>query len=420
MRNAPATRMPCGELRNWMSSSGMTSRRRNDLIGLIRSATSTSPQVIPMKPSTTRATGSAAAGIAIVRPMALRLSVGMRASSQSTIRMLLALVDHGSEAATAIASQSAARADRSRSTSLPTTINCAVCVAVYVVKTGITRACAVPARAHSPRRRASTPFRPGKVGTGFPTRTYATPNESRTRPYSKGRALVGGRTLAKHHAPEYPNTEYVYPAKREFQQVGIEYARQNILDDRADAEPGDQSAAPEHQQMRYPQGKQQGRPDEAQLDGDLERLIMRLVGHGPGCPLAFAGQFAEPVENGAGAMAEHRRGRDQLDRLAPEFEAQPRRRRLVLRLILMNLARDRKHACAQMRRSGPSQPGKDRARHHHRNSAFPIKPLQCDEDEQRREYDKCAAGGGDEGRVEQNHQRQRRQREGQAPPPLAP
>src|SRR5262245_22551229 len=231
---------------------------------------------------------------------------------------------------------------------------------------------------------------------------------------------MGGSTLAEHHAPEYANTENVYPAKREFQQVGIEYARQNVLDDRTDAKPGDQSPAPEQQQMRYPQPKQQGRTDEAQLDGDLERLIMRLVGHGRGCPLAFAGQIAEPVENGAGAMAEHRRGRDQLDRLAPEFKAQPRRRQSVLGLILMNLARDREHARAQMRRSGPSHAGKDRARHHHRNSAFPIEPLQCDEDEQRREYDKCAEGGGEEGDVEEKQPRQRRQRERQAPPPLAP
>src|SRR5438132_1662986 len=103
---------------------------------------------------------------------------------------------------------------------------------------------------------------------------------------------------AKHHTAEHANAKHVYPAKREFQQVGIEYARQDILDDHTDPEPGRQSGASEQQEVRYPQPKQQCRAHEAQLNGDLERLIMRLVGCGRGCPRAFARKLAKSVEDG--------------------------------------------------------------------------------------------------------------------------
>src|SRR5262245_27478561 len=129
--------------------------------------------------------------------------------------MPLALVDHGSEAATAIASQSAARANPSRSTSLPIAIFCVVaaCAVACVVAVCVVAVCAVT------------------VGTT---------------------ASMNGRMPAKHHAAEHANAKYVYPAEREFQQVGVEYARQNILDDHADPEPSHQSATSEQQEVRYP------------------------------------------------------------------------------------------------------------------------------------------------------------------------
>src|SRR5262252_3662909 len=100
---------------------------------------------------------------------------------------------------------------------------------------------------------------------------------------------LGGHTLAKHHTAYHPNTRDVNPAQCEFQQISIEYARHHILDDHTNSEPGHEPAASEQQQVGYPQPEQQRRADEAELNCDLERLIVRLIGRGGGCPLALAG-----------------------------------------------------------------------------------------------------------------------------------
>src|SRR5262249_58658029 len=96
-----------------------------------------------------------------------------------------------------------------------------------------------------------------------------------------------GRSLAKHHTTKYPDTENVYPAEREFQQVGIEYARQTVLDAHTDPEPSYQSPTPEQQKGRYPHPKQQRGANETQLNGDMASLIMRMIGYERGCPFTF-------------------------------------------------------------------------------------------------------------------------------------
>ena len=75
--------------------------------------------------------------------------------------------------------------------------------------------------------------------------------------------------------------------------------------------------------MRYPHAKQQRGADKSQLDGDLECLVVWLVGYGRGRSFAFAGELAKQIEDGARAVPNHRSGRDQLQRLSPELDLSP-------------------------------------------------------------------------------------------------
>src|SRR5438309_1752007 len=72
-------------------------------------------QIMPMTAKATRIIGSAAAGCRPVRKMLAMDRDGARAKSQSTINTPVAVVDHGSETATATASQSAISENRVRS-----------------------------------------------------------------------------------------------------------------------------------------------------------------------------------------------------------------------------------------------------------------------------------------------------------------
>src|SRR5215510_8083189 len=102
--------------------------------------------------------------------------------------------------------------------------------------------------------------------------------------------------------------------------------------------------------MRYPEAKQDGRAGESNLDRHQEGLIVGLVGHCGRCPISFAGQLAKELLDRPGPMPEHRRSRDEVDRLPPELEPEAARRWRVLALILLNLLYHPQHAPAQIRR----------------------------------------------------------------------
>src|SRR5262245_39712611 len=129
--------------------------------------------------------------------------------------------------------------------------------------------------------------------------------------------------LPKHHAAKDANAEDIGPAERELQQIRVEYACHEVLDNHPHPQPGHQSPTSEHEKMRYPHAKQQRRADKSQLDGDLEGLIVWLIGYDRGCPPAFAGELAKQVEDSPGAMPEHRSARHQLERFSPELQPQP-------------------------------------------------------------------------------------------------
>ena len=77
-----------------------------------RSAHDTSAHSIPSPPSITSNTGSAPAGINRTRRNDCTSSVGMHASNHNPAIMAVAEVDHGSDAASATARQSASTAKR--------------------------------------------------------------------------------------------------------------------------------------------------------------------------------------------------------------------------------------------------------------------------------------------------------------------
>src|SRR5262249_35598739 len=162
-------------------------------------------------------------------------------------------------------------------------------------------------------------------------------------------------------ATEHTDAEDVDPAERELQQIGVEYARHDALNDHPDPQPGRQSPASEHEKMRYPHAPQQRGADKSKLDGDLERLVVRLVGYVRGSSFALAGELAKQIEDSAGAMPKHRSVRDQPERLSPELESQPCGGRLILDAILLNFLHHRIDPRPHMRGGGPGQAAKHRA-----------------------------------------------------------
>src|SRR5262245_25359785 len=114
-RNPARTHIPRSERRKCTKSSANASSRRNDLMEPNCSSGLAVAHAIPMSASAKSAAGIAAAGIAMVRRRVCTSSVGMTAATQIPIKIPLADVDHGSETATAMASQSAALASRDRS-----------------------------------------------------------------------------------------------------------------------------------------------------------------------------------------------------------------------------------------------------------------------------------------------------------------
>src|SRR5262245_12524890 len=115
MRYPPSTHIPRSDRRNWMKSSGIARNRNVGLIDPHWSSKLAPPQAIPITPYRNSANGMAAAGTATTQRSERRSSVGMRQRHHTPRRMPVTEVDHGSDAATATAIQSAASAKRARS-----------------------------------------------------------------------------------------------------------------------------------------------------------------------------------------------------------------------------------------------------------------------------------------------------------------
>ena len=102
-----STCSPRSDRQNLYRSKGMNRNLINEPIPSKRSAHDTSAHSIPRPPSVTNNTGSAAAGINSMRRNDCTSSVGMHASNHNPAIMAVAEVDHGSDAASATARQSA-------------------------------------------------------------------------------------------------------------------------------------------------------------------------------------------------------------------------------------------------------------------------------------------------------------------------
>src|SRR5262245_6325597 len=80
-----------------------------------RSGHGTGDHSVPSSANSTRAIGKPPAGVETISRILAGTSVGSTARNQSTTKMLVAELDHGSETAMATARPSAIRSDRSRS-----------------------------------------------------------------------------------------------------------------------------------------------------------------------------------------------------------------------------------------------------------------------------------------------------------------
>ena len=117
-------------------------------------------------------------------------------------------------------------------------------------------------------------------------------------------------------------------------------------------------------------------------------------------------------------MSEHRHSRDEMDRLPPELEPEAARRRRVLALILLDLLH---HPSTRPRRYADDKPRHSRQDHastEKGDDAFPIKRLERDHGNEHRKCDQRAASGCHKGDVDEEGQRECRQPQRQAPPPL--
>ena len=107
--------MPCSDRRNCINNSGIRSSRWNLPRPPMRSAKLTSAHSMPMAASTQSKTGRKPAAVLNSRPSSSAFKAGRRTTSHSAIRMLVAVVDQGSDTATPTASQSAMSRKRARS-----------------------------------------------------------------------------------------------------------------------------------------------------------------------------------------------------------------------------------------------------------------------------------------------------------------
>ena len=143
------------------------------------------------------------------------------------------------------------------------------------------------------------------------------------------------------------------PAQREIEQVGLgERAHDGLGNDRK-PDPCRKRAAAKQHQMRDPHRPQHQHANETELDRHGERLLMRIGRDGRVGAGLTGGLQAELLRDRAGAVAEHRRGGDTLQRLLPELESFAGRAGRVSFPIDVDLGSQLNRALAQIGRRGP-------------------------------------------------------------------
>src|SRR5437870_4960904 len=83
---------------------------------------------------------------------------------------------------------------------------------------------------------------------------------------------------AQHHAAKHADAEHIDPAGGEIEHVREEHRRHDVLDDQAETDPGRKPAAAEQHELGDPQGVEYDNTEEAELDADLKRQIVRVAG----------------------------------------------------------------------------------------------------------------------------------------------
>src|SRR5215471_18303773 len=108
--NPSSTQVPRGDVWNCANSNGMASSLGNESRPPMRSPHDTGAHAIPTTPRITKITGSAPAHVRSTRANSAKSIAGTRAAASATshrqTRMVVADVDHGSDTATATASES--------------------------------------------------------------------------------------------------------------------------------------------------------------------------------------------------------------------------------------------------------------------------------------------------------------------------
>ena len=133
-------------------------------------------------------------------------------------------------------------------------------------------AVARPRRALAAHRRRST----GRPGQAHRRRLATRTRQQKRTGCARSRLTRRGLTPTQHHTAGNADTEDVEPALTGIEQVRIKQRRQEIVGDHGHADPRDQSAAGEQQEMRGPHRKQHDRPNRAKLDCDGKNLIVRI------------------------------------------------------------------------------------------------------------------------------------------------
>src|SRR4051812_47476316 len=111
-----------------------------------------------------------------------------------------------------------------------------------------------------------------------PTSDHA-PTPAGSRSFISGVwAAAPPRRTAQHHPAEHADAENVDPARAEVEELRVEQRGDDVLDDHAGSDPGGHSFAAEQEQMSDPHGPKYAGAQEAELDRDRQRLIVRIVG----------------------------------------------------------------------------------------------------------------------------------------------
>src|SRR6266849_4265359 len=105
------------------------------------------------------------------------------------------------------------------------------------------------------------------------TKSLLAPGQAqRRRRYMINAALV----LAQHGAARNADAEYVEPALREIEKVGVKQRANEILRNDADADPGRMPGKKKHPKMCAPHGEQQRNAKKPERNSGRQDLVVRI------------------------------------------------------------------------------------------------------------------------------------------------